>query len=278
MPGKRGGSGALRVPGGNRNGRRRRISFFVFILLVAFLAVPVTAHPPSAIALSYDPSAGQLTVDITHFVTNTSDHYIKEVVVRSGGQVVIADQYTSQPANARFTYQYPVKGQQGEVLEVTATCNKYGSLTEQLQVAALPSSAAASGIPSIWPLHMGLILVGFACIGSAVFIARTRRSTPAWFRMHKGLSHAGAGFVVAGLGVAMYMVAVSGGPHLRVPHAYIGGIAVLGAVTVLAAGIAKVYLKSRKPIVRSLHIRMGYLTAGLMAAGIATGIFLAFSV
>jgi len=249
----------------------------VILLLVipALLFSPVAAHPPSGLSLTYNSSTSELAVTITHAVRDPADHYIDPVEVRSGGSIVISANYTSQPTTGTFTYLYTVPAKTGDLLEVNATCNKGGSLTEIVQVTA-GASAVRSGIPPILLLHMGLMTAGFICIATSAYIARFQRKWTPWFRMHKLFSHTGAAFIVAGLAVAVYMVGASGGPHFRSLHGIIGGGFALALVIVLTMGIGRAYVKHNKPLLRTIHIYMGYLTLALMAGNLLLGLSMVF--
>ena len=94
--------------------------------------------------------------------------------------------------------------------------------------------------------------------------------------MHKLLSHIGSVIIVAGLGVAVYMVGASGGPHFRTIHGVIGGVFTLALLIVLTMGIGRAYVKKNKPLLRTVHIIMGYLTLGLMVINLLLGLNMVF--
>jgi len=252
--------------------------YLVILLLVipALLISPVAAHPPSALNLTYTSSTSELSVTITHAVRDPADHYIDPVEIRSGAAILILANYTSQPTTGTFTYLYTVPAKSGDLLEVNATCNKGGSLTETILVPAGGAAATRSGIPPVLLLHMGLMTAGFVCIVTSAYIARFQRKWTPWFRMHKLLSHIGSAFIVAGLGVAVYMVGASGGPHFRSLHGIIGGGFALALVIVLTMGIGRAYVKHNKPLLRTLHIFMGYLTLALMVINLLLGLSMVF--
>jgi uncharacterized iron-regulated membrane protein len=41
-------------------------------------------------------------------------------------------------------------------------------------------------------------------------------------------------------------------------------------------GIGRAYVKSQKPLLRTVHVFMGYLTAGLMVISVITGLIMVF--
>ena len=212
---------------------------------------PVAAHPPSAVSLSYNSSQNELAVTITHIVADPADHFIKQVEVRSGDVVLISETYTSQPTAGTYTYRYSLPSPRGDLLEVNASCNKFGSLTATIPVqAGSPPAAPQSGIPPVLLLHMGLMLSGFTCIVTSVYIAGFQRKWKPWFRVHKLLSHVGSVAIITGLGVAVYMVNAFGAPHFRSLHGMIGVGIAIALLVVITMGIGRVYVKTRKPLLR----------------------------
>jgi len=248
----------------------------VLLVISALLVFPVSAHPPSAVNLTYNTSTTELAVTITHAVRDPADHYIDPVEVRSGTAILILAHYTSQPTTETFTYVYTVQAKSGDLLEVNSTCNKGGSLTETILVPSGGSAAAGSGLPPVLLLHMALMTTGFICIVTSSYVVRFQRKWKPWFQMHKLLSNIGSVFIVAGLGVAVYMVGASGGPHFRSLHGVIGGAFALSLFVVLTMGIGRAYVKSNKPLLRTIHILTGYLTLGLMVINLLLGLNMVF--
>lgn len=250
----------------------KKLHLVILLLVIpAFLISTVAAHPPSALNLTYNATTSELSATITHAVRDPADHYIDPVEVRSGDAVLILVNYTSQPTDMTFKYVYTVTAKSGDQLEVNAICNKGGSLAETILVPATGTAAARSGLPLILLFHMGLMTVGFICISTSAYIARFQRQRTAYFRMHKLLSNIGSAFIVAGLGAAIYTVGASGGPHFRTIHGIIGGGFVLALFVVLTMGIGRAYVKSNKPLLRTIHIAMGYFTLILMVANLVLG-------
>jgi hypothetical protein len=90
------------------------------------------AHAPGKLSLDYDLQAQALTATITH--TRFSDsHYIDKVEIRKNGNLISLQEYKQQPAET-FSYIYKISAATGDVLEVKATCNKFGSKTEQIKI------------------------------------------------------------------------------------------------------------------------------------------------
>jgi len=105
----------------------------VFLLALTLLfPAPVVAHPPQKLLLAYDGATQTLSVTVTHN-RFSAGHYIEKIEIRKNGAVVAVQDYKSQPAET-FTSTYKVSAAKGDVLEVKATCNKFGSDTEKLVV------------------------------------------------------------------------------------------------------------------------------------------------
>jgi hypothetical protein len=105
------------------------------ISAMLYAASPAGAHGPSEVILSYDQEERILSVSITHKVGDSSSHYINEVIVTKNGDRLESYRYKSQPDKITFTYTYTVEAEGGDVIDVTAACNRFGSKRASL---ALP--------------------------------------------------------------------------------------------------------------------------------------------
>ncbi|MDD1679396.1 MAG: hypothetical protein LUO93_09485 [Methanomicrobiales archaeon] len=244
------------------------------ILAISLLFAPVSAHPPSNIVLSYNQSSQQLEVTITHVVRDTSTHFINSVNITRNGSPLLSESYTSQPSTATFTYYYPVPGKAGDTFEVTAACNLYGSLSETIILKEGTATSIKGGLPVLWPFHMAILVFGVICLGIAVFFARSRSVRKGWFQVHFLLTNLGVASLVTGIGMGVVMVALSGGPHLRVSHAVVGVTGLSLALTGLVLGYEKKHTQKYKLLIRNLHRGIGWVMLLIMTAAIASGIFL----
>ena len=118
------------------NERNRRVFGICMILAVFafFTLYPATAsaHGPKEVKLAYDVVSKTMQATITH--TNFSaSHYIEKVRIKKNGEVVTLQEYTSQTGDT-FTYSYKVEAVAGDILEVKASCSRFGSGTESLTV------------------------------------------------------------------------------------------------------------------------------------------------
>jgi len=110
----------------------------LWFLLIIFLCISmvgislVSAHPPGNLELSFDYNTSLLQVTTVHQVIDPTDHYIKEIVIDVGGVKDHEWIYISQPDVTRFSYLYPVSVKKGDIISVSAECNKYGSLKSSM--------------------------------------------------------------------------------------------------------------------------------------------------
>ena len=118
-------------------------------LAVIVLPAPVLAHPPATMDLDYNPETQTLSIAITHQVSDPDNHYVEKIEVTESGFPLLTEDYTSQPSTSTFTYTYTVAAREGDVLDVTAYCNLFGSMKKQITV----SSPSPSLTPTPAPLH-----------------------------------------------------------------------------------------------------------------------------
>lgn len=118
------------------NERNRMMSGICLILAVlaffAFCPVTASANAPKEVKLNYDVSSRTLQATITH-TPHSDSHYIQKVEIKKNGKVVTLQEYTSQTGDT-FTYSYKVEAVAGDILEVKASCSRFGSKTAKLTV------------------------------------------------------------------------------------------------------------------------------------------------
>lgn len=122
----------------------------LILLLLTFtvLPEPTLAHPPADMELEYDFDEQTLFVSITHSVPNPESHYVKKIEIKKNGDLYLTEEYTNQPTTSAFTYNYDVHAVDGDVLEATAYCNLYGSITEQIAVPTSSPSPTPKPLPA----------------------------------------------------------------------------------------------------------------------------------
>jgi len=106
----------------------------VLFLLTGF-PTDASANPPKDVQLSYDAASKTLSARITHPSLAPTMHFIKQVEIKKNGAVVSNNLYKSQPDKDSFTYTYSVAAAPGDVIEMTGTCNIFGSKTVKLDIA-----------------------------------------------------------------------------------------------------------------------------------------------
>ncbi len=109
---------------------------FTSVVLAALLCFTTgaSAHAPQDIQLSYDSASMTLTVTITHNTIAPTMHYVKQVEIKKNGTLVSSNLYESQADKTSFTYTYSFPAAKGDVIEVTGTCNFFGSSTAKLDI------------------------------------------------------------------------------------------------------------------------------------------------
>jgi len=124
----------------------------VFSTCLLLTAINTRAHSPSNMIISYNTSTNNLSVTITHVVSDPNTHYVESVTINLNGSNVITQPYSSQPSSSSFTYNYTIIAITGATIQVTADCNIGGTITRSLTVGE-PQEP-----PSI-PAYTGLALI-----------------------------------------------------------------------------------------------------------------------
>lgn len=105
-------------------------------LLTVFVPLESVAHAPSSVTLSYNYGNQNLSVTISHSVSNPSSHYVQTVTIYKNSIQVASQSYTSQPSTNPFTYHYSVSASDGDTLSAKADCNLGGSASGSVQASA----------------------------------------------------------------------------------------------------------------------------------------------
>jgi hypothetical protein len=146
-------------------------------------------------------------------------------------------------------------------------------------VLALPPSSSESrvgqfnqGIPVYWPYHVLLISIGFILV-VAGFIFVKFHKTGNWYKNHWILETSGVICIFAGLFIGVYMVALSGLPHLSNIHEIVGIIiGILVIITIPLGYFIKRANKSKK-VIRMSHRWLGRIIFTLLVINIGLGLF-----
>jgi desulfoferrodoxin (superoxide reductase-like protein) len=110
------------------------IVIIMLLISTAPLAMPVLAHPPQDMTLAYDLDISTLSVTIAHETPAPNAHYVYKVDIKVNDELIISEEYTSQPTNNIFTYEYVFSAEIGDIITVTAYCNIQGSITRSITV------------------------------------------------------------------------------------------------------------------------------------------------
>jgi hypothetical protein len=230
----------------------------------------------------YDRDSSSILVTITHQVDDLSTHYVKEIELKKNGVTVDTLTYTSQPSPETFTYRYLLPLHQGDTGSVTAMCNIGGSITRQITVpgsiAPVPggvTSAQPVSYATLWPVHATLMMAGFLCLLAAALFPAFLKGKSGWFIYHTRFAAGGAILTLTALGIAFYMVSLSGGPHIRVPHAYLGLLILVVLVLTISLALLRTRVRPHTMQILTAHRWMGRTLLLLMAANILSGLFTA---
>lgn len=127
------------------------------------------------------------------------------------------------------------------------------------------------GIPVFWPYHAALMTVGIVLFLGGFAVMRYHL-TGNWYRNHQRLQEVGSLAVVAALAIGIYMVQLSGAPHLREVHGYLGAGTIVLILATLGLGLAIVRNPGIGKPARRAHRWMGGIAIVLVALNIALGL------
>lgn len=115
---------------------KRKYYLIIGMMLVStsIFAIQSLAHPPQGMVLDYNIETSTLNVTITHNSPGPTIHYINKVEVKINTNLILSQDYPSQPTTSQFTYSYNLQADAGDEIEVTAYCNIQGSITKSIIV------------------------------------------------------------------------------------------------------------------------------------------------
>lgn len=129
------------------------------------------------------------------------------------------------------------------------------------------------GVPVYWPYHVVLMSAGFVLLLVGFFIARVRK-TGTWYKTHMILEVAGCACIITALFIGVFMVSLSGLPHLRNLHELLGvAIGILISMTITIGYFIKRANRS-KTIIRMSHRWLGRISIVLIAINIVLGLLI----
>jgi len=127
------------------------------------------------------------------------------------------------------------------------------------------------GIPVYWPYHVLLISVGCILL-TAGFVTARYRKTGSWYKTHMLLGAGGAACIIAGLFIGVYMVTLSGVPHLRNLHEITGVVTLSMIIITVIIGYFIKRVKTSKNTIRTGHRWLGRLSIALVVINIILGL------
>lgn len=155
------------------------VGLFVTVLL-AGQSVIVDAHTPAQITLEYDFDLQELTVTVSHSVSDTNSHYIYEIVVEKNSALFTTESYTSQSSTSGMSDTINIPAVDGDVLSVTAKCSISGQVSGQVTVVdpttSTTTSSSTTGTTSTDLPMTTILLVGVVILAIvAVVLSLVRR-------------------------------------------------------------------------------------------------------
>ena len=126
------------------------LPILMLTVILCVLIMPVTAHTPSNITITYNPDMHKLFVTVTHPVDDPKTHYVRGVQVKINGEVISDPLYKSQPGKNSFTYSYDVMANPEDAVWVIATCVNGQSLEDHYDIPKpVRPTATAQTLPPV---------------------------------------------------------------------------------------------------------------------------------
>ncbi len=124
--------------------------------------------------------------------------------------------------------------------------------------------------------HALPLALSFLAMTAGMIMARYGKKNKRWLVIHKTLGTAAAALALIGLVLGIRMVAMGGGAHLRVPHAWIATATLACSAAAPLLGQGMFWARKGKQTVRRIHRWIGRSAIILMALTIILGVMQAF--
>ncbi|NOQ54666.1 MAG: hypothetical protein GQ558_08700, partial [Thermoplasmata archaeon] len=137
----------------------------------------------------------------------------------------------------------------------------------------------SSETSTLWPYHAILMAAGLSLMLAGVamiYQKKSKRFAGTWFNNHRNLMSVGVIAGGAGLLMGYYMIANSSGVHLRIPHTWLGLLALAFAFANLSLGVAFLKSRKKKKVIRKWHRQVGRVAVALMITSVVMGLVVAF--
>ena len=104
-----------------------RARFILFVVTNLLLVWSLAAHPPSSIALEFQPETGLLIIDIQHPTPDVQKHYINKVEILLNDRLVVSQEFFYQTDPEQQKAACIVHGAKpGDEILVIGYCNVFG--------------------------------------------------------------------------------------------------------------------------------------------------------
>ncbi|MFX0108535.1 MAG: hypothetical protein ACFE7R_09645, partial [Candidatus Hodarchaeota archaeon] len=114
------------------------------LLMIMLSSEPVSATPPTEIALEYNSSTDFLFVNITHIVPNPKNHYIETVEVQKNNVFYENKTFSNQSSIIGQITNFTIPAVGGDNLTVIAICSRGDSLATWMIVPTTTSTTTTS--------------------------------------------------------------------------------------------------------------------------------------
>jgi hypothetical protein len=123
-------------------------------------------------------------------------------------------------------------------------------------------------------IHAGLMILTVCLLVAGAFIARFMKKKPWWLRTHRAIAITGViVFLIAITAIAL-QITLTERPHLRVPHSWVGLVALVFVLLAPALGLLQFKIKNMAVKLRLFHRWSGRTTICLMILNIVLGLLL----
>jgi len=95
------------------------------LIIMLFVVSPVFAHSPKSVEITV--SEKNISVSISHGVSNPKNHYVKRVEVMLNGQKIIEQKFSLQEGNSQEVIYHIPSLKISDTVTVEAFCNIGGS-------------------------------------------------------------------------------------------------------------------------------------------------------
>ena len=108
----------------------------ITLLFLGILTAPLFswATPPESLEVSYNQSAGTLTVSGHHPTQDRFEHFIRIVTIIRNQDEPQKFYLTRQDSASEFKVTVPVKSEPGDTIRITVNCSQGGAKSAEIQI------------------------------------------------------------------------------------------------------------------------------------------------